>query len=79
MLNVEATNTNFIVFGLTHEGLYQISTTLQVSILIITPPIWFNCRSDATVCEISSRPIDNVYVKSNWSMSNIQNFVYNVQ
>ena len=31
------------------------------------------------VCEISGRPIDNVYVKLSWSMSNIQNFVYNVQ
>ena len=31
------------------------------------------------VCEISGRPIDNVYVKSNWFMSNFQNFVYNVQ
>ena len=31
------------------------------------------------VCEISSRPIDNVYVKSSWSMSNFINFVYNVQ
>ena len=32
-----------------------------------------------TVCEISSRPIDNVYVKSSWSMSNFKNFVHNVQ
>jgi len=31
------------------------------------------------VCEISGRPIENVYVKSSWSMSNFQNFVYNVQ
>ena len=31
------------------------------------------------VCEISGRPIDNAYVKLSWSMSNIQNFVYNVQ
>ena len=31
------------------------------------------------VCEISSRPIDNVYVKSSWSESNFINFVYNVQ
>jgi hypothetical protein len=39
------------------------------------------CQSAATcpVCEISSRPIDNVYVKSSWSLSNFQNFVYNVQ
>jgi hypothetical protein len=26
-----------------------------------------------TVCEISGRPIDNVYVKSSWSISNLQN------
>ena len=25
-----------------------------------------------SVCEISSRPVDNVYVKSSWSMSNFQ-------
>jgi hypothetical protein len=31
-----------------------------------------------SVCKISSRPIDNVYVKSSWSMSNFHNFVYNV-
>jgi len=31
------------------------------------------------VCKVSCRPIDNVYVKSSWSMSNFQNFVYNVQ
>ena len=29
--------------------------------------------------EISGRPIDNVYVKSSLSISNFQNFVYNVQ
>jgi hypothetical protein len=28
---------------------------------------------------MSGRAIDNVYVKSSWSMSNFQNFVYNVQ
>ena len=28
-------------------------------------------------CEI--RPVDNVYVKTSWSMTNFQNFVYNVQ
>ena len=32
-----------------------------------------------SVCEISGRPIDNVYVKSSWSISNFQNVVYNVQ
>ena len=32
-----------------------------------------------SVCEISGRPIDNVYVKSSWSISNFQNIVYNVQ
>ena len=32
-----------------------------------------------SVCEISGRPVDNVYVKSSWSMSNFQNFVFNVQ
>ena len=34
-----------------------------------------------TVCEIRGRHtcIDNVYVRSSWSMSNFQNFVYNVQ
>jgi hypothetical protein len=26
-----------------------------------------------SLCEISSRPINNVYVKSSWSMSNFQN------
>ena len=31
------------------------------------------------VCEISGRPIDNVYVKSSWSMSNFLKCVYNVQ
>ena len=31
------------------------------------------------MCEISGKPIDNVYVKSSWSVSNFQNFVYNVQ
>ena len=31
------------------------------------------------MCEISGRPIDNVYVKSGWSMSNFQNFEDNVQ
>jgi len=25
------------------------------------------------VCEISGRPVDNVYVKSSWYMSNFQN------
>ena len=29
--------------------------------------------------EIIGRPIDNVSVKSTWSASNFQNFVYNVQ
>ena len=28
------------------------------------------------VCEISDRPINNIYVKSGWSMSNFKNFVY---
>ena len=28
---------------------------------------------------LHDRPIDNVYVKSSWSMSNFLNFVYNVQ
>ena len=32
-----------------------------------------------TQCEISSRPIDNVYVISSWSMSNFQNCVYKIQ
>ena len=32
-----------------------------------------------SVYEISGRPIDNVYVKSSWSMSNFQNFECNVQ
>ena len=31
------------------------------------------------VCEIIGRPIDNVYVKSSWSISNFQTFVYTVQ
>ena len=31
------------------------------------------------MCEISGRPIDNVYVKSCWSMSNFFNLVSNVQ
>ena len=35
----------------------------------------------SAMCEISGRPIDNVYVKSSWPtcMSNFPNFVYNVQ
>jgi hypothetical protein len=32
-----------------------------------------------SVYKISGRPINKVYVKSSWSMSNFQNFVYNVQ
>ena len=32
-----------------------------------------------TVCEISNRPVDNVSVKSSWSMSNLKKKLYNVQ
>jgi len=39
----------------------------------------FHFWTSTAVCEISGRPIDNVYVKSSWSMSNFQNVVYNVQ
>ena len=37
MLSGEATNTNFIVFGLIRSGLNPGSTALEVSTLIITP------------------------------------------
>jgi len=33
----------------------------------------------AGLCQISGRPIDNVYVKSCWSMSKFVNLVSNVQ
>jgi hypothetical protein len=33
----------------------------------------FHFWTSTAVCEISGRPIDNVYVKSSWSMSNFQN------
>jgi len=35
MLGAEATNANFIVYGLTR------STTLEACTLTITPPMWF--------------------------------------
>ena len=56
----------YILFNLRYLSMQV--TAVFIKMFIIT-----------TVCEISSRPIDNVYVKSSWSMSNFQNFVYNVQ
>jgi hypothetical protein len=45
VLNGEATNTNFIDFGLTHAGLQPMiyGTTLEVTIITIIPPMWFVC------------------------------------
>ena len=63
----------------------------SVALFWIHQKMWYYCglikrygiivdssKDMVSVCEISSRPIDNVYVKSSWSMSNFHNFVYNV-
>ena len=41
MLGEKATNSNFIVIGLTDTGLNIRSTTLEASMLTITPPMRF--------------------------------------
>jgi hypothetical protein len=56
---------------------------MSVVICVSTNPMdfsfCFHFWTSTAVCEISVRPIDNIYVKSSWSMSNFQNVVYNVQ
>jgi hypothetical protein len=55
----------------------------RVDRLTITIPRMRSCLDNSSlsdaVCKISGRPIDNVYINSSWSMSNFQNFVYNVE
>ena len=41
MLSAEATNTNFIVFGLTRPGSNPQSTALETGTLTSTPPMWY--------------------------------------
>jgi len=47
--------------------------------MLINKHYYHKTSKYTSVCEISGRPIDNVYVISRWSMSNFQNVVYNGQ
>ena len=51
----------------------------EPTVLLVPITSRVNVCLQVTVCEISGRPIDSVYVKSRWSMSNFLNFVFNVQ
>ena len=77
MLNGEVRTTNFIVFGLTRPGSNPRPTSLEASMLTITPPMWY-IKKDIYLEVMKNRRTTNTCLKNKKDKGKQLEMIFNV-